>query len=549
MIQLRGYQLKARDEIEAAWSSGARVVMPVLPTGAGKTVLLADLINRADCYGVAIAHRQELVGQMSLALARCGVRHRVIASANMVKYMSYLHTCELGRSFVDPNAARGVCSVDSMPRRYEAERAFFDRCEFFVIDEGHHVLRENKWGRAIKLLPATAKGLLPTATPIRTDGQGLGSHADGFVDTLVMGPTMRELIDAGFLTDYVFKAPPNDIDMKSVNVTSTGEYNQKKLANAVLRSHVMGDVVAHYKQHAMGKLGVTFTPDVETATQIAAAFTASGVPALALSAGTGDQERRESIKRFANGEILQLVNVDLFGEGFDLPAIECASMVRATQSLSLYIQQCGRALRIMKGKDRAIIFDHTGNFYRHGWPDAPRSWSLDRRDKRAKSQATDVEPLTSCPACTGVYEKYMKACPYCGEIPKPAERSKPKQVDGDLVELERPALEQLQQEAYNKNLPPAEYDKWLASRHVPEIGLRSARNKHSKRLDIVRKLQSASSRWLIVHQVHGLTPSEAMKRFYLKFGVDVLTAQTESKQNMENITAMVNNSISEGVKL
>jgi superfamily II DNA or RNA helicase len=134
---------------------------------------------------------------------------------------------------------------------------------------------------------------------------------------------MRWLIDAGHLTDYRIFAPESDIDVRSVKVSAaTGDFNRYQLREAAHRSHIVGDVVAEYQRHAAGKRGITFAVDVETSQALAKAYRTVGVPAESISAKTPDQVRTTLIDKFRSGELQQLVNVDIFGEGFDLPAIE-----------------------------------------------------------------------------------------------------------------------------------------------------------------------------------------------------------------------------------
>ena len=154
------------------------------------------------------------------------------------------------------------------------------------------------------------------------------------------------------------------------------------------------------------------------------------------------------MNRFRNREILQLVNVDLLGEGVDVPAIEVVSMARPTQSYGLYSQQFGRALRPMEGKTHAIIIDDVNNVLRHGLPDAPRTWSLDRREKRSRGAIDDAIPLRTClnGACLAVYPRTNRTCPNCGFFSPPTIRSAPEFVDGDLLELDPEALARLRGE-------------------------------------------------------------------------------------------------------
>jgi superfamily II DNA or RNA helicase len=355
---LRDYQLDGKTRVYAAWHAGRRVVMLVLPTGAGKTVVFANILGEFQGAACAVAHRAELVTQMSVALARENVRHRVIGPATLQRACSSAHLDRLKRDYVDPNGRVAVASVDTLIGMDPAT-PWLHQVGLWIQDEAHHVLAENKWGKACALFP-NAYGLGVTATPTRADGKGLGAHAEGLMQELIVGPTMRELINRGYLTEYRVFAPPSDIDLSAVPVTDSGDYSPVKLRGARRRSHITGDVVQHYLRIAPGKLGVTFDTDIESATETAQAYRDAGVPAEVVTSKTPDHVRSSILRRFERREILELVNVDLFGEGFDLPAIEVVSMARPTQSYSLYCQQFGRALRPLEGKTHAIIIDHVG---------------------------------------------------------------------------------------------------------------------------------------------------------------------------------------------
>lgn len=530
-MQLRGYQQKLQDDTYAAWSQGHKNVCVVLPTGGGKTILLAKIIHEHSGSSVVIAHRQELVGQISLALNREEVPHRIIGPKNVVKFCCDIHYQECGKSFYNPSASCAVAGVDTLIRRGDSLHEWRQSVTLWVIDEFHHCtgndrVEPNKWGQAVLMFP-NAKGLGVTATPLRADGKGLGRHHDGVADHMVVGPSMRDLINDGFLTEYRIFAPPNDIDLHDVTIsTATGDYSKTKLTTAVRKSHIVGDVVQHYKRIASGKLGVTFATDVETATEIAKQFNEAGVPAEVVSAKTPDRERTAIIRRFRNRELMQLVNVDLFGEGFDLPAIEVVSMARPTQSYGLYVQIFGRGLRIMDGKKYAIIIDHVGNVMRHGLPDMPREWTLDRRDKRSSSQPDDVIPVKTCVMCTAVFERIYRQCPECGHENEPAGRSSPEQVDGDLIELDAATLAQMRGEIEIANRTPAQVAAELQAKHAPEIGIRAAMKRQTERLQVNEALREALAHWCGSRRSRGMDDSEIYKRFYFKYGTDVLTAQT-----------------------
>lgn len=545
-VNLRPFQEALERDIYNAWGSGATNVMAVAATGSGKTVVLSKLLRDEPGASVAIAHRQELVSQISTALARNGVRHRLMGAkkgSGLIKVISALHVAEFGYSFFDPNAKTGVGGVDTIIRM-DAADPHFAKIRLAIQDEGHHVLRSNKWGKVQAMFP-NARGLFPTATPLRADGKGLGRHADGLADAMVLAPSMRDIINMGYLTDYRIFAPPSDFHRENIALSdATGDFNVDSARKEVRRANITGDIVAHYLKFAHGKLGVTFAVDVESATEIAAAFRAAGVPAEVVSAKTPDTLRVNILNKFRHREILQLVNVDLFGEGFDLPAIEVVSFARPTESFALYSQQFGRALRLMLSaaalsgysvtsdadrrariaaseKPVAIIIDHVGNVVRHGLPDAAREWSLDRRERRGSTKS-DAIPLRVCinPECVQPYERTFKCCPFCGHYPPPPVRSAPEYVDGDLTELDADTLAKLRGEIVRVDGDA------VIPRSADHIVAASIRKRHMARQEGQVALRNAIAWWAGLQHAQGRSDSESYRRFFFKFGIDIANAQT-----------------------
>lgn len=468
---------------------------------------------------MAIAHRQELVGQISCALARQEIKHRIIAPISTIRFITGLHINELNKTYYDPTSTIAVASVDTLIRRSES---WFKNVKLWVQDEAHHVLKSNKWGRAVKLFP-NARGLGVTATPERADGKGLSIHTEGLFENLIVGPSMRDIINQGFLTDYKIYAPlTSNLDLSTVNITKIGDYNQNKLKAVVRKSRIIGDVVDHYKRLAAGRLGITFVTDIDTAQDIADQYSAAGVPAAVITYLSSASERAKLLAEFKARRILQLVNIDLFGEGFDLPAVEVVSFARPTCSYGLYAQQFGRALRIMEGKKEALIIDHVGNVFKHGLPDSFRQWSLDGRKKSAR----EITPVKVCSACTAVYERIYKICPYCGHYAAPLRCTNIEQVDGDLLELSSEALEALRRQAQYNIMPVNQYRAQLIKKHCPTTYIKSHVKHHLKKLTEQEKLRSAIALWAAYQRQRGQEDSISYRQFYFKFGTDVLTAQT-----------------------
>lgn len=537
MLKLRPYQNELKQGIYEAWREGARNVIAVAPTGSGKTAVFADIFNdAAGMPGVAIAHRQELVGQISLALARNGVYHNIIASPAVVQSCIRQHVERVGKNHHHTRAPIAVAGVQTIIRRADDMVQWAQSVRMWAQDEAHHVLPKNSWGKAASMFP-NAIGLGVTASPIRCDKQPLGRKHGGMFDRMVIGPTMRDLINAGYLAEYRIFAPQESINLANVKVSeTTGDFNKDSLRKEAHRSTITGDIVSHYLKLTPGRRGITFVVDVEQANEVCAKFNAAGVPADAVSAKTPDHIRENSIRRFERGEILQLVNVDLFGEGFDVPAVEVVSMGRPTQSFGLYLQQFGRALRPLDGKSHGYLLDHVGNVKRHGLPDGVRNWSLDidERGTRTKRDMGTV-PVTTCVECFSAYQAITKTCPYCGHVSEPASRGAPEFVDGDLVEFSPELLAKLR----------GEVERVAEGGPAIPIGatmpiIRRLEKLWGERQAALQELRDSINAWggAQLHG-HGHSESAAYRIFYHTFGVDVLTAQTLPREKMIELTNLI----------
>lgn len=565
---LRWYQADLKDRLYQEWPTHKNV-LAVLPTGGGKTVFFAAVVGEHHGGACCIAHRQELVAQISMALARNGIRHRIVAPEKVVRAIAAQHVEELGVNYVWSTAPVGVAGVDTLLKRGKTEHGrWLEQVTLWVQDEAHHVLRGNKWGSAADLFP-NAKGLGVTATPCRADGKGLGAHADGVFHTMIVGPTMRYLIDSGYLTDYRIVVAETHIDLAGVNTGKDGDWvlDRGKGKAAVRGSTLIGDVVTEYQKWTPGKLAVCFTSDTDTAEDIAAQYRAAGVPAEAVDGNTPDDQRRAALKRFKNRQTLVLVNCDLFGEGFDLPAIEVVQLARKTQSFSLHAQQFGRALRLMieralmaqwdtftdvqrlaaiagSGKPHAWIIDHVGNICNPalGLPDARNDWTLDRRDKRA-SKPNDAIQLTAClnPVCMAPYERAKPCCPFCGWKPEPrvGARSPVEAVDGNMFELPPEALAALRGAVATNLKSNDQVRRELLAQGLPSKWIMGQVKHHDAKLQAAEDLRDAMEWWAGERRSEGQSDAEVMKRFYLTFGVDWLTARAGDRAAMAGLTERI----------
>jgi DNA repair protein RadD len=541
MVELRPHQILLDQNIDEAKKAGAQNVLAVSPTGSGKTVLFIHRVRKHNTQCALVAHRSELLGQISSTLTRFYVPHRIVAPPPIIKEIARSQMIRFKRTSYDPNAKCAVVSIQSLVANAERFAMWGSGIAEWITDEGHHVLEKNTWGTGLKIFP-NAQGELYTAHSGRGDGKGLGRHAHGIVDALVEGPLMRDLINAGFLVDYKIFCPPSDFDRGALGLTDKGEFKPSDVKKETRKSQVLGDVVNSYLRIARGKKGITFASDIEDAEEIAAKFRAAGIPAAAVSSKTPMNERIKYIEQFeAPNGLLQLVNVDLFGEGYDVPALEVVSFARPTASFQTYLQQFGRVLRtcVERGKQWGIVIDHVGNVVEHGLPDAYRVQTLDNRPRSSRGSVDpDVPPIKKClsPTCFRAYEAIHPVCPYCGWKPEIKDRSRIEHVDGEIGELDPEVLRLLR----------GTVEQHLAYPNLPSNPLHAAalRNRHAEKVAAIQILKESMMWWAGWQQHRGLTHAQCQRAFYYRFGIDVMSAQMLDK----NDAAMLHHKIQDHIK-
>ncbi len=418
MLKLRLYQQTGVDEIRESYINKNVAPLFVLPTGGGKTVVfckIAEMTSKNNRRVLILVHRVELLRQTSKALNKSGVEHGLI-------HPDYTP---------DRNALVQVASVQTLVRRLDK----IDAPDLIIIDESHHAVA-GSWLK-VKNHFDKAKILGVTATPIRGDGKGL----DSVFDDLILGPQISDLIEMGFLVKPIVYAPKTKIDFSSVKIVR-GDYDREQVTELMDKPTITGDAVQHYKKLCSGVPAVAFCVSINHAKHVAEEFRAHGYRAFAVSGDMSDDERTNILNGLGDGRVDVVTSCDLISEGTDIPAIGCAIFLRPTKSTGLYIQQGGRALRLSEGKTQAIILDHVGNVFNHGFLDEKREWSLEGKKKRSKRNAEPSISVKQCEECFAVHEP-APSCPYCGFVYKAQEREL-EQVDGELVavtEIDKKAIQ------------------------------------------------------------------------------------------------------------
>ena len=433
-MNLRDYQQQAINTLRLAFQSGAMAPLLCLPTGGGKTIILATIAAQAAARGrqvLILVHRRELIHQASRKLADIGLDHGLIAA---------------GMAATDQPVQ--VASVQTLVRRLPT----LDwQPSLIIIDEAHHA-SAGSWTTVLDKWPDAFR-LGVTATPCRLDGRGLSSA----FDHLVLGPSVADLTDWGFLSPARIYAPPVVADLSGLR-RRAGDYATDQASTAMNRPTVTGDAIAHYQRLAPGLRAIAFCCSIDHASHVAASFNTAGIPAATLLGNTPDRDA--VVAAFDAGAVQILVSVDVVSEGFDIPAASCAILLRPTQSLGLYLQQVGRVLRPAPGKDHALVLDHVGNVHRHGFPDDHREWSLAEGAKRAGSAS--APSVRTCPECFAAF-KPQPICPCCGATCAPIKSRVIREMAGELTELRREAIRQRIEER------TASKRKQQAARTLPQL--------------------------------------------------------------------------------
>ena len=520
-------------------NSGKSIVMCSIAHDFGITKSMPTVIS---------VHRKELVSQLSVTLSRSNIQHNIIAPRPVILQIIAAQRRATGKEWYNYRAPITVVSVDTLNSRIENHAKWAKEIKVWIQDEAAHVLKNNKWGKAISHFP-NAIGIGFTATPQRLDKRGLGSHADGLFDTMIIGPSTKWLIAEGFLSKYKIVVPPGDYEKHLKKANEGSDFTREAMSLASRESHIIGDVVENYLKFAKGKKGIVFATDIEAAFKIEKEFLAKGVKAKTVTGETPDLERATAIIDFAEKDLEVLINVDLFDEGFDVPGIEVVSMARPTMSIGKFLQMIGRALRIIKGKPHALIIDHVGNIKNHGLPDQRRVWTLDRIVKRRDT--TNFIRICSNHMCNAPYDRALTECPYCGteyiqqynRAGGTSAREALIQVDGDLMLLDPDTIRELEAEVMLES--PEDIANRVSHAAGTPAGIRAMRNQQ-ERIETQKELAETIATWAGKMKHWGYSDRQIHKKFYLTFDMSITGALSMKKAEMLQIMGEIKDEIGIG---
>lgn len=335
MRTLRDYQARGNAEVRRLLALQHNPIL-VSPTGSGKTYAAASLVEEIGAPTLWVAHRHELIGQAFKQLCGLGLRVGVIAAGEPENRFAQVQ----------------VASVQTLARRGNPADATW----LTIIDEVHHATANSY----ASLFATGSRVVGLTATPFRLDGAGLGD----LFSAIVVAATPKELVDRGILVrPRVLCAPAPDF--RKVRLVA-GDYNITDAAAAMDTGRIVGDVVKTWLERANGRKSIVFAVNIAHSQHLAEAFRAAGVRAAHVDGDTDTDTRDRTLAELRDGRLDVVCNVNLFTEGWDLPALSCCVIAKPTASLGLHQQMCGRVARIAEGKADALILDHAGNHLRHG---------------------------------------------------------------------------------------------------------------------------------------------------------------------------------------
>lgn len=416
MSDLWPHQERAVNDIENAWFDGYRAVCYQLGTGGGKSRIIRTLVDhysKSKNVIYCVAHRKNLVKQLSDELTEVGIRHGIIGSgAPFIKYRVQ------------------VCSINTLYRRVDR----LPVPDLIIPDEAHHYTSKTFKTIFTSWPDALVCGF--TATPGRPDGTALKD----IFDYLICGPTNKELIQGGFLSPYHYFAPA-DLNMQDVHIRR-GDYVQSEYIDRVDNKFIIGDAVENYRKYADHKPGITCCASIAHAEHVAKQFKEAGYKAYAIHSKLDDSKIENMIKGLKNGSIELLMQCNLLGEGINVPGATTLIDLAPTASVIKYLQDRGRVLRVANGKKNAIIIDHVGNYTRHGMPDDDRVWSLEGVPKGPREKSK----YKRCPDCqqpvpvrARICENYIPPDYFdvCGHqwTETLGEGRMPEEKDGELVQI------------------------------------------------------------------------------------------------------------------
>lgn len=421
MIHLRPYQTTAVNHLRSNIINGNNKLILCAPTGAGKTVIFSYLISRAvtrqrKC--LILTHRMELLTQAGGSLRNFGLIPLELKPGRKIPNLT------------DRLLVVGMAQTIKRRLGKEEYKTWLGNLDLVIIDEAHTQDAE----LILPHLGDKTTVIGATATPHREGNQ---KELAGFYKNIVEVTTIPELIEQGYLSK------PNTfgvhVDLSSIR-TKGGEYDTDQMGQQFSETRLYEGVLENYNRITPGKKAIIFASNVESSKTLVEDFKSKGMPIEHIDGTTPNADRKRILECFRTTNGAMISNVGILNAGFDDPTIEVVILYRATKSLPLFLQMCGRGSRIANGKNEFTILDFGNNIQRHGFWEENRSWSLkNKKKKKGEGEA----PVKTCPSCSAILHASVRDCEYCGHHFEPTEQEVKERV---IAELKRMTFQQIRDE-------------------------------------------------------------------------------------------------------
>ena len=371
-MELRPYQEAARQAIHTQWNSGVQRTLLVLPTGTGKTIVFAAVVEDAVSAGrrvLILAHRGELLDQAADKIRRSTGLASAVEKAESSCLGSWYRVV--------------VGSVQSLQRPQRLEQFPHDYFGTIVIDEAHHAITDG-YRRVLDWFPE-ADVLGVTATPDRGDMRNLGE----VFGSLAYEYKLTEAIRDGFLCRILSQTLPLKLDISTVGM-SGGDYAVGELGGAL--DPYLDQIAAEMEKHCPDRKTVVFLPLIKTSQKFRDILNDHGFRAAEVNGQSTD--RAEVLADFEAGKYNVLCNSMLLTEGWDCPSVDCVVVLRPTKVRSLYSQMVGRGTRLFPGKKDLLLLDFLWLTDRH---ELCRPADLICEDAAVAKQMSDNLAAAGCP--------------------------------------------------------------------------------------------------------------------------------------------------------
>ena len=392
-FELRDYQKQLKSHIYQLIRDGKKRILVYAPTGSGKTAILSSILSDAlsrNKRSMLIIHRDFLVEQSRTAMIKTGI------SSDDIGVIKAGYREERDRMI----QIAGLQSLQNRPTPDGLDLVILDECHSTAFFKHYQTIKQHS-------LNAVHLGFSASPWRLKSTEEYFGLHFDAIAE----GPGIGELIERGYLSRPRYYGYGGLVDITRLDTNKSGEFKDSQMESEFIKSEVPEAVTEKILELCDGRTGIIFNSGVEQSQIQTQLLNNAGVPTVHLDASTPFKERQHYFNKLSSGEIRVISSIGCLTEGFDVPSISFVVLSRATKSRALYVQMCGRGLRIAPDKTDCLILDFGGNVKRLGMLNKKVLITLEPTPKYE-----DDSMLKECDNCHSMVSIFARICPECGYV-------------------------------------------------------------------------------------------------------------------------------------